>query len=337
MIENQVKICYYIFMDNVNDKFYKIFESKLSEFEELEEIVSTIEVMSDHKLYSHYIKKMKELEPFAFGFKRIKEIDFELDEFENLADDSSFLVEAQAMKKEKEHLLNELKRKLACSRSLKDEKVLIEISSKTTTDFVSEIGDVFIKYLNDLGVDIIENKNSGETLTILCKGENVYKNLKIFSGKIKKVLRGNESFASVVVLLQDEEDLVISEDDLIIQTSKSGGAGGQHINKTESAVKIIHVPTGIFAECQDERSQLKNKEKAMTALIQKITQKTKEKNEKLIKKQRDELKNKIFASTPSFIFDYDLNEVLCVSDKLKYRLKDIIQGDLSLIINNQVN
>ena len=169
------------------------------------------------------------------------------------------------------------------------------------------------------------------------KGKSVYALLKIFSGKAKKVLRGVETFANIVVLKTEEVETDIREEDLIIQTSRSGGAGGQHINKTESAVKIIHVPTGLFAECQDERSQGKNKEKAMQALQKKIEQRVLENQQKNIKNQRKEIRNKLFSATAELVIDFDANKVLLNSNKSEYKLKEIISGNLDLIINNQAD
>lgn len=102
-------------------------------------------------------------------------------------------------------------------------------------------------------------------------------------------------------------------------------------------MKIIHLPTGISAECQDERSQGKNKEKAMHALLEKITQKQQEKQQKNIKNQRNKLKNKIFSNTPEMVFDFDLNKVYVNKFKSEYKIKDVLAGNLLSIINNKIN
>ena len=135
----------------------------------------------------------------------------------------------------------------------------------------------------------------------------------------------------VVVLLDSEKEIELREEDIAIEISKSSGAGGQHINKTESAVKLIHLPTGITAECQDERSQGKNKEKAMTALKEKILQKSKENRENNIKNQRNSLKTAIFADTPVLIFDFDRNRVVDNRTKKNYNLKEILAGNINNI------
>ena len=154
-------------------------------------------------------------------------------------------------------------------------------------------------------------------------GFGIYNKLSKICGKIKKIDRGVETEIVVAVLKKNNDEIVIDENDLQIQTSKSSGAGGQHINKTESAVKVTHIPTGISAECQDERSQTKNKEKAIARLYEKIAQSNLKKAQKNEEKQRKEIKNKIFASTPAIIFDFDANKVFVSETKKYYSLKYI--------------
>lgn len=99
------------------------------------------------------------------------------------------------------------------------------------------------------------------------------------------------STATVAVLPEVEDvDVEINQNDLIIETHRSGGAGGQHVNKTESAIRIIHVPTGTVVDCQDERSQYKNKEKALKILRSRIYEKMQaEQNEKIASDRRSQV------------------------------------------------
>ena len=156
----------------------------------------------------------------------------------------------------------------------------------------------------------------------------------MYSGKLKKIEFEKESFANMVVIKNLELSNDINEEDLMIQTNKSSGAGGQHINKTESAVRITHVPTGIVVECQDERSQTKNKEKAIERLKEKISQNNITKLKNNDEKQRKAIKNKLFGNTPSVIFDFDLNSVIVTDKKLEYKIKDIQGGNIDIIFND---
>lgn len=318
-------------MDMLSSEFCEIFETKESEYDELAELVSAVEVMSDHKLYSHYVSKMKGLEIVVLKYKQIKNLRDEISEFEELQlDDESD--ELKTMKDKLNNLCLEIKALYAESKDVEDEIAILEFSGESQI-FVSELVFVFEKYFNLKNFDF-SKEMQGESVKLKVSGNNVYKKLLPFSGKIKKIFRGEVCYATLAVIHDENFDIEIKDEDLEIQTSRSGGAGGQHINKTESAVKIIHLPTGIFAECQDERSQTKNKEKAMQALLKKITASSKEKYEKNIKNQRKELKNKIFATTANVVFDFDLNKVSLSSDKNDYKLKEILEGNLDLIINN---
>ena len=337
MIVKYAQIWYYMAMSSVVGKFYDIFEEIEREADELNQLISAVEIMSDHKLYNHYLKKLKKIEKIANKYKQYKKIESDLlalEELKALDQDDQIDLEVSDLKTKQALLFEELKSDYAQGFKLSEEMALVEIDSKEDIEFVKQIQDMIIEYAKDQ--DFLTEIDAEKNASIKLKGEGVFEKLNIFSGKVKKVERGAESFATIVVLKSEKQGIEIREEDLEIQTSRSGGAGGQHINKTESAVKIIHKPTGIFAECQDERSQLKNKEKAMQALVEKITQKQQEKEDKNIKNQRNGLKNKIFSTTPEIVFDFDLNKVIFTASKEEYKLKDILKGNLDLIINNQV-
>lgn len=325
-------------MDSVNQKFYDIFTALEAEYDELSGFIESVEVMSDNKLFKHYLSKRKKIEDIVLGFKKYKALTqnqadlielAKLETGENLKHEISTQIES--LETETEALFNEIKAGYLKNKNTTKQKVKVEINSKDSIEIVES---VIKNFLEKKEAKIEIQKQTENSLILNAFGEDIYDGLMVLCGNLKIIQNAKAEEVKVVVLNEQIYETEINLEDIEIKTSKSSGAGGQHINKTESAVRLVHLPTGISVECQDDRSQTKNKERALELLKEKISQKLKENNEKYIKNQRNNIKNAIFSNSISIIFDYDKHIVTVNRLRKEYDLKQIEQGELDLILND---
>ena len=178
-----------------------------------------------------------------------------------------------------------------------------------------------------------------KSVSILIEGEHAYGNLKCERGVHRLVRispfdankRRHTSFASLEVspIIEDSAKIEIKPDEIKVDTFRSGGAGGQHINKTESAVRITHIPTGIIVACQNERSQTQNKETAMKMLYAKLAEKAeKEKEEERLKKIGSQRKIEWGSQIRSY--------VLCPYNMVKDHRTNFETGDTSSVLDGDI-
>jgi len=333
-------------------------ESIQNHFYTIEEKLSDPTIVSDMKVYSKLNKEYKSLQVIVDEYKKYKNIKANIESAEEMLSDPD--PDMQSMAKDE---LNELKPQLEeieehlnfllIPKDPTDElDVLFEIRSGTGGDeaslFVGDLYKMYSKYFenNKYKVDIVslnEGSVGGYNKIILeIYGNDAYGKLKFESGahrvqrvpKTESQGRVHTSAATVVVMPKYEvEDIDIKKDDLKVDTFRASGAGGQHVNKTESGVRFTHLPTGIVSESTDSRSQHKNREIAMQKLYQRIQEAQVEKVYSQQKAKRKSLVGSGDRSDKIRTYNYPQNRMTDHRINLTmYSLDKIMDGQIESII-----
>ncbi len=294
--------------------------SKLKEaetrYEQIMQKLSLPETVSDKGLYKALMKEQKMLSPIIEKYREYLSAERQISDAKELiseSDDAEMrkfaedeLKDAKALS---EKLLEELKILLLPRDPNDDKNVVVEIRAGAGGEeaalFAAVLYRMYTMYAACEGfkTELVEANETGlggyKVVSFLVEGDGAYSRLKFESGvhRVQRVPvteasgRIQTSTATVAVLPEAEDvEVEINPADLKIETIKSSGAGGQHINKTESAIRLLHKPTGIVIECQDERSQFKNKDKAMKLLKAKLfDMKRTEQNEKIASERKSQV------------------------------------------------
>ncbi len=330
-------------------------------FEEITSMLYNPDVISDMELYSSLLKEQKNLSPVVEKYREYKTAEETLNESRNLLNEGGLdkdfkemvLEEFEQAKIDTARIFDELKILLLPKDPNDDKNVIVEIrggaGGEESALFAGVLYRMYSMYAESKGFKT-ETLYSNPTelggfkeVSFMIKGEGAYSRFKFESGvhRVQRVPetenqgRIHTSTTTVAVLPEAEEvDIEINPADLQIDTFRSSGAGGQHINKTESAIRITHLPTGTVVECQDERSQHKNKDKAMRILRSRILEAEREKQQSSI---ADERKSQVGSGDRSErIRTYNYPQKRLSDHRIGltiYKLEQILNGDLDEVID----
>jgi peptide chain release factor 1 len=330
-----------------------------SRYEELMTQLGTVEVQADAAEYKKAAKALSDIEPLVQKFREFKGVEAGIAGAEELVkgDDAEMRElaqeELQELRERRETLLQELK-VLLIPRDPNDEKnVLLEIRAATGGDeaalFAAELFRMYSRYAETRGwkLEVMSSSDSpaGGLKEVIASisGRGVYSRLKYESGghRVQRVPateasgRIHTSMATVAVLPEAEDvDIQINEKDLRIDTFCSSGPGGQSVNTTYSAVRITHIPTNTVVSQQDEKSQIKNRAKAMKVLRARLYEMEMRKQQEAIAKDRKtqvgtgERSDKIrtYNFPQSRITDHRINFTT-------HQLADVLEGDLREVLD----
>ncbi|MGN0607050.1 MAG: peptide chain release factor 1 [Oscillospiraceae bacterium] len=330
-------------------------------YEEINEKLSDVNVVNDNKLYTQLMREHKTLTPIVEKFREYKKAEENFNEAKELLDggnlDKDFKEMLQMEYDESKELMDsiteELKILLLPKDPNDDKNVIIEIrggaGGEEASLFANSLYRMYTMYAEAKRwkIDVL-NSNPTELggfkeISFSVEGEGAYSRFKYESGvhRVQRVPetesqgRVHTSTVTVAVLVEaDEVELEINPTDLKIDVFRASGAGGQHINKTESAVRITHLPTGTVVECQDERSQHKNKDKAMKILRSRLYEALQqEQNDKIASERKMQVGS---GDRSERIRTYNYPQGRLTDHRIGltlYRLEDILNGNLDEVFD----
>ncbi|MDL2316436.1 peptide chain release factor 1 [Desulfovibrio sp. OttesenSCG-928-A18] len=328
-------------------------------FEDLEQQLSSPEVLADQERYRKLTKAHADLKEVVDIFRRYKELKNNLAESRELTQDADAEIRSMAQEEIRtiEPQLEEMERELTLlllpKDPMDDKNIILEIRAGTGGDeaalFAADLFRMYSRYAENRGwkVEVMSLSESGvggaKEVIALIAGHKAYSYLKYEAGthRVQRVPvtesqgRIHTSAATVAIMPEAEEaDVDIKADELRFDVYRSSGPGGQSVNTTDSAVRVTHIPTGIVVSCQDEKSQHKNKAKALKVLYSRLLQ---AEQERLHTEQAENRRSQVGSGDRSErIRTYNYPQGRMTDHRVNltlYKLDAIMEGDIQEIID----
>ena len=342
----------------------KKLESLQDRHEEIAGLLADPDVIADQNQFRQYSMEYSQLEPVVQAYTKYASVQQDLNAANELLQDNDSSVQEMAqqeitdLQEQQTELELELQKLLLPKDPLDNNNVFIEIRAGTGGDeaaiFAGDLFRMYTRYAEQKRWTIeVISANEGEhggykEIIARIIGQGAYSHLKFESGahRVQRVPetesqgRVHTSAATVAILPEvDEIDEVdVNTADLRIDTFRASGAGGQHVNKTDSAIRITHLPTGVVVECQDERSQHKNKARAMSLLKARLldAERSKQSSE-----QAEARRNLVGSGDRSErIRTYNFPQGRMTDHRINltlYKLEELMQGNLAQVIDPLIN
>ncbi len=335
-----------------------------TKYEELTHLLSDPIIATDYQKYQKHAKAKSELEDIVQNFRQYKLILRGISETKALLseEDSADMVamakeELEKLERRKEQFEHDLQLMLIPKDPLDEKNVILEIRAGTGGEesalFAAELFRMYTKYAEKQGwkIGVIDSNPTGlggfKEIIASIEGQGVYSRMKHESGvhRVQRVPvteasgRIHTSAVTVAVLPEAEEvEVEIKESELKIDTFCASGPGGQHVNTSHSAVRITHLPTGIVVSCQDERSQHKNRAKALRVLRSRLYQMAQEEQANSIASARKNMVGSGDRSEKIRTYNFPQNRLTDHRINLTlYQLDRIMDGDMDEILNGLNN
>ncbi|HIY93147.1 peptide chain release factor 1 [Companilactobacillus sp. HBUAS56275] len=342
------------------DKIFEQLETLLERYQELQELMSDPEVINDTKRYMAYSKEEADMREVVAAFKHYKELKKSIsdsDEILRETDDPEMTAMAKEELESSRKELDEVEHNITLLMLPKDpnddKNIIMEIRGAAGGDeaslFAADLLSMYSKYAEKQGwtFDIIDETDTEvggyKDVAVMITGNSVYSKLKYENGahRVQRIPstesqgRVHTSTATVAVMPEyDEVDIDIDPKDIRTDVYRSSGAGGQHINKTSSAVRMTHLPTGIVVAMQDQRSQQQNRQKAMQILKSRVYDYYESQNQSEYDEQRKSAVGTGDRSERIRTYNYPQNRVTDHRIGLSLnKLDRIMNGDLEEIID----